>query len=275
MSHASNLRHGEVTEFERVIFDNFTAEEIRKINKYPSVVKAMREAAMRDQAFRLVHGIWTPLNDIVEIAREYEGVTGEQIDAMLRTAADNGLIEGFERESDSRPLLAPVIVRNRESIPTTFLYGRELMQKAWDGKYSEWGEAYAQDVDDNRVKLIPGARAFVPDELVLHIVDFGANWNRRDGVVMEEVQRTQAGKLAVFDALFAASQHPEWMRQMDGEKIPYALMAALLLNVPGGDSWRISPYVWRYGVKAELFGSLVESRFSRHTMPVLREYPKP
>lgn len=272
MSHFSNLRDGELTELKRIMGEYFTAEQVRKINRFPRVMEGMYEAAMRDLVFRLIHGIWTPMSDVVEIAREYEGVTGDQIDAMLKTARDNGLIEGFERESDSRPLLAPVIVRNRESVPATFLYGRELMQKAWDGKYTEWGEAYAQGVDDDRVKLIPGARAFVPDELVLHIVDFGANWNRRDGLILEDIQKAQAGQLAAFEALFAASQHSEWLRQMDGKEVPYALMAALLLNVPGYDAWRCSPNVWHNGVKAELYGNHVEDRFNGHAMPVLREY---
>lgn len=272
MSQFSNLRDGELTEFKRIMGEHFTAEQIRKINQNPSIVEVMHKAAMQESTFRLVHGIWTRIKDIVEIAREYDGVTGEQIDAMWKTAGDCGLIEGFEHESDSRPLLAPVIVRNRESVPATFLYGRELMQKAWDGKYTEWGDAYVQGVDDDRIKLIPGARTFVPNELVLHIVDFGANWNRRDGVVMEEVQRTQAGELAVFDALFAASQHPEWVTQMDGKNIPYAIMAALLLGVSGRGSWRFSPHVWHGGDETGLSGLLIEGRFGSSAMPVLREY---
>ncbi|NBS70095.1 hypothetical protein EBT31_14465, partial [bacterium] len=93
-------------------------------------------------------------------------------------------------------------------------------------------------------------------------------------VIMEKVQRTQAAKLAVFDALFAASQHPEWMRQMDGEKIPYALMAALLLNVAGHDSWRYSPGVWHDGGRVRLNGDRVESKFYYDAMPFLWEYKR-
>ena len=35
----------------------------------------------------------------------------------------------------------------------------ERMREAWDGKYDEWAEAYAQGVDEKRVKLIADIKA--------------------------------------------------------------------------------------------------------------------
>ncbi|MFH1253601.1 MAG: hypothetical protein V1664_04720 [Candidatus Uhrbacteria bacterium] len=271
MSHFSNLRDGELTELKRIMGEFFTAEQGRKINQNPGIMKAMFDTAMLDPVFRLIHGIWSPLDDVVAMAREYEGVTGDMIDIMLAKARDRGLFELFEAELPKSRLLAPVIVSNRESVPATLLFGRALMRTAHSEKYSEWDAAYANGVDDKRIKLIEGARTFVPNELALHIVDFGANWNRRDGTVLAEVQQKQIGHLADFEPLFAASQHPEWVRQMDGEKIPYAIMAALLLSVPDYDEWSLSPGVWRGGGRAELSGDYVDCRFYERAMPVRRE----
>lgn len=239
----------------------------------------------------LINDIWTPLSDVVEIARGYDDVTGGQIDGMLKTARENNLIEGFQSESASRVSIAPVIVRNYETVPDTFLYGRKLMRRRWGHSYDELKPAYAKDVDDNRIKLIPGTRPFVPDELTLRIVDFGANWNRlliRSGhsLRMEEIQKTQAGQLAVFEALFAVSQHPEWMQKMDPKKIPFVVMAALLLNVPDRAdyaAWRCSPFVWRILDHSPWLPSKeivaldarsIDQKLGYSAMPVVLEYKR-
>jgi len=248
--------------------------EIVKLNNHREVLEAMRVAMLTHPVFHLIHEIWTPLNDIVEIARGYDGVSGDQIDFMLKTARENGLVDGFEAESPKNPLLAPVVVKNCETVPATLLFGRELMRQEWGEKYSEWEAAYAQGVDDKRVKPVEGAPLFEPNKLTLQIVDFGANWNPLDGTVLKDVQAAQAGKLAGFEVIFAPSQHPEWFRQMDGEKIPFAIAAALLLSVPGRDEWSLSPSVWHGHDRARLDGCRVGDRFRSYAVPVRREFNK-
>jgi hypothetical protein len=61
---------------------------------------------------------------------------------------------------------------------------------------------------------------------------------------------------------------------MDGEKVPYALAAALLLDVPGYGGWACMPGVSSYGADAGLNGDHVGNRFCRSAFPVLREYKR-
>lgn len=209
------------------------------------------------------------------MVKAWPNINPEDVDAAFATATENGTITGYESEVAGNPFLDIVVTVYRESIPATLIYARERMKEAWgEEKYSEWEAAYAQGIDDDRVKAIPGAKQFTPNRIVIEVVDLGANWNRKDGIVLEEVQKAQAPKLADFAVIYDAIQSPKWVEQMDGDNVPYALVAALLLNVPGSGSWRYSPRVWRGGDKAKLSGYRVGSRFYGSAVPVLREYKR-
>ena len=275
MASLHQLTIGEDTEFKRVLATaGFDAETIRKINKNPDIVSVMLTAVRQHPAFRLIHGRFTPLADKLEMIKSWPGIKPEDVDAALKAAMENGTIAGYETEVGKNPFLDILVTVYRESIPATLVYARERMQEAWGEKYYEWTEAYAQNVDDERVKAVPGAKPFIPNRIVIEVVDFGANWNRKDGLILEDVQKAQAPQLADFAVIYNAVQSPEWLRQMDGEKVPYALVAALLLSVPGGDSWRYSPSVWHRGGKAGLGGDHVGHRFDDRAVPVLREYKR-
>ncbi|NQV12312.1 hypothetical protein HQ524_03030 [Candidatus Uhrbacteria bacterium] len=249
-----------------------TAEEAKKLSQHPKTVDDMLETMRRHEAFRLVHGRFTPFADKIAMVKAWNGVDPKDVTAAVELADRNGTIAGFKAESPDNPLLDLVIVPCRENVPTTLLYGRKHMKEAFDGRFDEWEVAYAQGVDENRVKLIPGAREFRPNTIVVQAVDFGANWDLENGNVLHDVQEAQAGKLADFAGLFNASQSPKWVEQMDGTNVPYAILAALLLSVPDYDSWAYSPDVWHDAGGAKLHGDHVGSRFHGHSMAVVREY---
>lgn len=246
--------------------------------------------------------LWRPVSEILQIARGYDGVTGGQIDAVLQTPANKELLECFKSESAKRPLLAPVIVPTRESIAATFLYGCRLMRSTTD-RYSEWplyekgmkdwsaslpyhelsaftfrgvaGEMLDLAHPESRMWLVPGARPFSPNELALHFVDFGANWDRTNGVVPRQIQNDQAPKLAVFDALFAASQHPRWARCIGDEQegVPCVMMAALPFleagNLSRSPLYDVQlPWLIKHGPNLELACAIL-GRYSDTAFPVL------
>lgn len=228
-----------------------------------------------------VQSCFTPLTEKLAMVKTWPNINPEDVDAAFVTAMENGTIAGYESEAGKIPLLDIVVTVYRKSIPATLIYARERMREAWgEEKYSEWEAAYAQSDDDERVKAIPGAKPFIPNRIVIEVVHLGANWNRGVGIVLEEVQKAQAPKLADFAVIYNVIQSPKWVEQMDGENVPYAMVAALLLNVPGYGSWRCSPGVkWRrghrkllYGDKMLLNGYLVSRRCFFDAMPVLREY---
>lgn len=237
-----------------------------------TLTKGTRESFERNpSACRLVHSRFTPLADKLAMVKTWPGINPDAVDGAFATAQENGTIAGYNVEVDKNPLLDNVIVVYRESLPATLIYACERMKEAWGDEYCEWAEAYAQNVDENRVQAIPNAKPFIPNQIVIEVVDFGANWDRKSGTVVETVQKAQAGQLADFAVIYNAIQSPKWVEQMDGVNVPYAFVAALLLSVPAYDSWRYSPHVWRGGGKALLHGSHVESHFS-YAMPVFRRY---
>lgn len=256
-------------------FGGATLQDVRRLRKNPRVWEAMWEVARQHDVFRLIHSMWTPLDDLIENVRGYDGVNGAKIDAALKTARENGTMKAIEALRAEKPedfLVAPVITVNRPTIHETLLFGRFCAQQGWGDKYTEWMEAYAIGVDEKRVELILGVRPFVPDELAIRIVDFGANWDPKNGNVLKEIQQAQAARLAGFEVIFAMSQHPEWVRRMDGKTVPYALAASLLLSVPYRGARSHSPYVWHDGVRVRFHGYHVDDRFHRHSMPLVQEF---
>ncbi|HRH32368.1 MAG TPA: hypothetical protein PLK06_03515, partial [bacterium] len=222
--------------------------------------------------FKLIHEHFTPLADKLAMVKEWPGINPDDVEAALATAMENGTIAGYESEVPKNKHLDIVVTPYRESVAATLVYLRDRMKEAHGDRYWQWPEAYDDNVDENRVKLIDGAAPFIPNRIVIEVVDFGANWNRKDGLILESVQKAQASKLAGFAVIANASQSPRWVQKMDGETVPYALAAALLLSVPGHDSWRYSPNVWHNGGRAKLYGYHVEDQFNYHAMPVLQEY---
>ena len=249
-----------------------TDTDMRKVNRTPSVLEAMVATMRQHPAFRLIHVRFPPLADKLEVVKTWPDINPADVDTAFALATENGTIAGYNAEVGKNVHLDAVVTCYRESLPATLLYGRDRMKDTWGDKYSEWTEAYAQGVDEKRVQAIPGAKPFVPNRVVIEVVDFGANWNKRDGTKLKDVQKAQAGQLADFAVLFNASQSPEWVQQMDGTNVPHAIMAALLLSVPEYDAQSYSPHVWHDGDGARLDGDRVGDRFSGGAMPVFREY---
>lgn len=271
MARLATLPKGKWDQFDRILgATDLTAEEVVKLIDNPDALKVMLAAMREHPAFRLVHSRFAPLANKIAQVKSWPGINPADVDAAVALATANGTIAGYEAEVDKSPFLDVVVTVYRESVPATLLYARDRMREVYGDHYYQWDAAYAEGVDKKRVKLLKGSKPFTPNRIVVEVVDLGANWNRKDGVIGRDVQRAQAAQLAGFAVLYAVSQSPEWIRQMDGEKVPYAIAAALLLSVPG----TCMPYVWSNGASAELGGSPVDTRCDDSAFPVLREYKR-
>ncbi|MFZ2682201.1 MAG: hypothetical protein WAZ14_03860 [Patescibacteria group bacterium] len=224
------------------------------------------------QNSELIHDLFTPLTDKLAMVRNWPGINPKEVDEALKTAVYNGTIIGYEAEVPKNRHLDIVITPYRESVAATACYLRDRMEEVHGDRYWQWPEAYNENIDENRIKLIDGAAPFTPNRIVIEVVDFGTNWDRQIGLIAQEVQKVQADTLAGFAVIANASQSPRWVEQMDGHTVPYALAALLLLNVPRCGSWSFMPKVCDGGGKAELDGYHVEDRCC-HALPVLRKYP--
>jgi len=174
----------------------------------------------------------------------------------------------YEAALADHKLLQLVVVPYLDTAAVTLLYARDRYRDA-SGKFGQWEEAYAQGVDENRVRLLNG----VPDRrncLRIEVVDLGAHWNPKDGFIPSEIRGPNS---ATFAVIYAAAQNPAWVRQMDGANVPFALAGGLELNVPGYDGWAFLPSVWfdrDYGA-AGLNGGLCDYRYHEHALPILWE----
>ena len=218
---------------------------------------------------------FTPLADKIALVKSWPGINPNEVDAAVALAHEDGTIAGFETESPDNPLLDLVIVIYRNDVPATLRYGRARMREVWNDHYIEWADAYEQGVDDKRVELIPGASAFKPNTIVVQAVDFGANWHPDDGCpFLEDIQMSQAGRLADFATLFNASQSPNWVEQMDGVSVPFTILAALLINAPRSGLSVRSPVIWHDKKYHEMgFGGFnIYDRFHGNSTAVVRDF---
>jgi hypothetical protein len=66
-------------------------------------------------------------------------------------------------------------------------------------------------------------------------LDLAASWDRRVGVRPLDVRTPSS---ASAEILAAAAHFPEWVRAMDGERVPFVCLAGYQLTVPTYETWR-------------------------------------
>lgn len=247
-----------------------TVREGERLKLYPEVWDDMVTAMRAHPAFQLRHGRFTPLADKLDLVRSWPGVQEDQIDAAQKEFASSERRRRYEAEMEKKPFLEVVATVYRASIPETLVYARDRYREAFDrDHFAQWEEAYGGEVDDNRGRLFKG----VPDHrncIRIEVVDLAANWNREDGFIPRDVRDSNS---AAFAVIYAAAQSPAWVRQMDGEKVPYAFVGGLELNVPGYDEWMVVPRVWfSQGIdRARLRAHRCDDHFHGSSVPILWE----
>lgn len=232
--------------------DALMARWVAELDKYPE--------------FCLIHDLFTPLVDKLKLVRSYPGVTAEQIAAAVEEYDASERKKSYDAAIETHLLLDTVVTVYRESVPATLLYARERMRDTFgEDHFDELDEAYAQGVDDERVRLLQG----IPDLrncVRIEVVDLGAHFNPKDGFIPKDIRGSCS---ATFAVIYAAAQNPEWVWQMDSSKVPFALVGGLELNVPGFDEWSGIPHVWPCGGKAMLYGNHCGKRYRDSTLPFL------
>lgn len=69
------------------------------------------------------------------------------------------------------------------------------------------------------------------------VIDLGANRN----TTTDTVRHRASGTLPGAEILAAGALHPEWVRLMNGDDIPFVLMPGYEVSIPGGSVWRSVP----------------------------------
>jgi hypothetical protein len=66
-------------------------------------------------------------------------------------------------------------------------------------------------------------------------LDLAANWDRRAGLRPLDVRGPAS---ASAEILAAAAHFPDWVRSMDGDRVPFACLAGYQVTVPAYETWR-------------------------------------
>ncbi|MEA3249754.1 MAG: hypothetical protein U9Q03_05375 [Patescibacteria group bacterium] len=240
-----------------------TAEEARRVIAHPEVLGDMLAAMRRHSALRLIHGRFNTLEDKLAMVRDWPGVTDGDIRRALEEGEDR--IALFERESPDNPLLDIVVSIYKPTVHETLAYARDRMREAFGKEFWQWDELYA-DIGPDRVRWLKDVS--VPTGGVrIEVVDLGANFDPEDGMVPEKTRGSDSAHSAV---IYAAAQDLEWVRQMDGASVPYAIAAGLELRLPGCDRWSRAPFVYRDGDEAYLRARHVRHGYHFTALPSLR-----
>lgn len=269
----SDLPYSQVNELDKEFHRRLTADDGRKLLRHPKILDAMLATMRQHEDFRLIHGRFHPLEDKLEMVRGWPGVTGAMIDAAIDEAW--GRIKRFREESPKHPFLNIVVSRYLGSAHETLVYARDRMRETFGNAFWQW-DAYANGVDENRVRYLQATAGqpivpIYPNCVRVEVVDLAANWDRKNAMPPRDVRGAKSAHAAVF---FAAAEDPEWVRQMDGEKVPYALAGGFELNDPAGsndDLWVSVPSVCSEGDGACLYAYWYAGSYHQVALPSLWE----
>ena len=266
------LSVGEETELRKLLArSGWDAMFVRKLLQNPDIVKSMHEHAMDHTAFRLIHRRFHALAQKLEMVRQWPGVTSQQVDAALKEA--QGRITLFEQASPSEPLLNIVVSVYKEDAPSTLKYARDRMRDTFGDTFSQWDDAYGKEIDENRVRYLQGedGQPIVPvyrNCVRIEVVDLGAHFNKKDGLIMQDVRGKDSAHVAV---IYAAAQDPAWVLQIDGNNVPWCIAAGLELCVSGYAAWVSSPSVVCNDDEAGLGARNIVGRSHHAAVAVFRE----
>ena len=212
-----------------------------------------------------VHGRFTSLEDKIKMVKRWQGVNPKDIDDALAVAVKDGTISGYESEVARNPFLDIVVVIYLESVQSTFWYA-----------VTGLGDYIRRDVED--IKLIEGTELFIPNQIRIEVVDFGALvFHKNDHIT--HVQKQYASQLAHFAVLYNARQSPKWIEQTrygDDDTLPYfATATSLLLRKRGKNEWNSTPQIeCRHLGRAEVMCTNIGNvgAGNRVAMPIYRRY---
>lgn len=152
----------------------------------------------------------------------------------------------------SGELVTPVLVPYLSDLPTTVTKLLTIIDGSYDKSYIS---DYIKEVKLAHGEHVPGLR--------WEIIDLGANKD----VAPNEIKAEGAH----IGVLAAACWFPDWVKAMDGGKVPYVNVTGLRCTLPGNEAWRHAPCLsWFRSIRGvELSAYWVGNRDSYWACPVV------
>jgi len=220
----------------------------------------------------LRHGRFHSLDEKIKIVKGWPGISDRFSEAdftrAVKKARGSGLLGHFEAASPENPFLNVVVSVYLGSVVETFLYGRDRLRDALGKKFMQWEDAYEMPNLDARLVLLDGI--INPTNcLRVEVLDLGANFNRKDGFIPNDIR---SAKSAHAQVLYAGAEDHDWICQMHPDYgVPYALMGGYVLTEPGEDKGTFMPHLWFYEDRANLDGEWDDVLCYLSSLPVVWE----
>lgn len=254
MASLHNITIGEDTEFKgRLARAGFSAEVIREINRNDDMAGIMYEALMRHTAFTLVHGLFTKPEKQIERVREWNKEFGWGISDEAFAEAEKS-VPAWPEEKLVAVVLVPYLADKKaeDDTVTTGLERtfHELWMRAKAEQDANWRWDGYDKAGSDRLRLHKGIEHPSTSSghamLRWEVIDLGCNRNKKPMDVRSSKSSPNAGILA------AAALHPQWVKSMDCDKVPYVWIPGYEVQVPDGEPWTYVPSLYFDRGKREL-----------------------
>lgn len=174
---------------------------------------------------KLVHGLFTPVAEQIVRVREWNKKFGwgfsEEVFAVVEKS-----IPAWPKKKLATVVLVPYLVDPHHTFRELWMRAKAVQKESRADSYDKFGS--------DRLRLLKGidhpstssGRAMLRWE----VIDLGCNRGKLP-LKVRSVKSPHAGILA------AAALHPNWVKNMDGDKLPYVCIPGYEVNSLQEDPW--------------------------------------
>lgn len=157
--------------------------------------------------------------------------------------------------------------KGRKQVPGYVRTANELWQIARESQ-PNWWQWDELKLDSDHLRLLPGVTHTPGIRWVA--LDLGAHWNAKDGVRPRDVRGENS---AHAEILATAAHFPQWVPEMDGEKVPYVWLPGYQVTIPGRGAWAGVPILDWDGPYREVYLNAYwgDDHSWSYAVPVCRE----
>jgi hypothetical protein len=157
--------------------------------------------------------------------------------------------------------------KGRKQVPGYVRTANELWQITHEGQ-PNWWQWDELKLDSDHLRLLPEVSHTPGIRWVA--LDLGAHWNAKDGVRPCDVRGEDS---AHAEILAAAAHFPQWIQNMDGEKVLFVWLSGYQVTIPGRGVWADLPILYCLGHdrKVYLSADWDNDRSWYYAVPVVRE----
>lgn len=209
-----------------------TAEMAEEIRKNPALASIIVDALKSQPTFTLVHGLFTSTEKQIQKVREWNKQFGWGISDEAFAEAEKS-VPAWPKERLVAVVLVPYLADKKNEEGEIMMTGvertfHELWARASAEQDVNWRWDGYDKADSDRLRLLSGIEHKVG--LRWEVIDLGSNRNKKP-MDIRSPSSPHAGVLA------AAALHPEWIKVMDGENVPYVFISGYEVQAPGVRPW--------------------------------------